>query len=161
VSSDSLSWRVASQPSRTGRCMSIRIRSGRSARALATPSPPSTATTTSKPFLLRRRISMSRLYSLSSTRRSFGIAGGPPSLRRRRPGVAAGLEPAVLPGRFGIPESIGGLQPGRNVDSRAAAVLAQQPGQAVAVDRLGQVVHRPQRLPEAVIVYYRQHDDRD
>jgi hypothetical protein len=46
VSSAALSRRVTSQPSITGMCMSIRMRSGRSVRALSAASAPSTAQTT-------------------------------------------------------------------------------------------------------------------
>src|SRR5690606_12746834 len=67
VSSAALRRRVASQPSSTGRLKSIRIRSGRSARASAMPCSPSAATTTSKPDRCRRRVSMYTLSSLSST----------------------------------------------------------------------------------------------
>jgi hypothetical protein len=51
--------------------MSSRIISGDSLDALSTPSLPSTAITTSKPFRKRRRDSMSLFISLSSTRRIF------------------------------------------------------------------------------------------
>src|SRR5262249_36390534 len=76
VASSALSWRVASQPSITGRLMSIRIRSGRSARAFSTPSAPSTAIDTSNPRFLSRRDSMSRFISWSSTSRIFCMRAG-------------------------------------------------------------------------------------
>src|SRR5262245_53055320 len=144
VSSASLSCLVASQPSRTGRCMSIRIRSGFSDRALATASPPSTATRTSKPFLARRRLSISRLYSLSSTRRTFGIAHFPHGLHQTEPAASGGT---------GL---VGSLVIGFTV-----AVLPEHAGQAVAVDRLGQVLGGAQRLAEVAVLRDGQHDHRD
>jgi hypothetical protein len=47
VASSPFRVRVASQPSMTGRLMSMRIRSGDSLRAFSTPSAPSTAMETS------------------------------------------------------------------------------------------------------------------
>src|SRR6202035_238081 len=73
VASSALTRRVASQPSMTGRLMSIRIMSGRSLRAGSTPCCPSMANTTWKPRRMRRRESMSRLISLSSTNKTFAI----------------------------------------------------------------------------------------
>ena len=64
-----LSWRVAFQPSRSGRRMSIRMRSGDCARAIDRPSAASAAMSTSKPLRSSRRESMSRFSSLSSTSR--------------------------------------------------------------------------------------------
>src|SRR5262249_36901930 len=63
VSGAALIWRVASQPSRPGRLMSIRISAGVSERAIATPCSPSTAIATSYPRRARRRDSMSRFIS--------------------------------------------------------------------------------------------------
>src|SRR5689334_3795193 len=57
----------------TGKPISIRIRSGIAFAATVTPSAPSTATTISKPRRCKRRINMSRLSSLSSTRRILAI----------------------------------------------------------------------------------------
>ena len=74
VAGAALTWRVASSPSITGKLMSIRIRSGLSAAAMATACAPSIATNTSKPLRVSRRDSMSRFISLSSTSRIFGIA---------------------------------------------------------------------------------------
>ena len=58
VSGAALIWRVASEPSSTGRPMSIRISSGCSASAIATPWAPSRAISTSKPARFNRRSSM-------------------------------------------------------------------------------------------------------
>src|SRR5579884_2297677 len=66
VSGAALSRRVASQPSRTGRLISIRMISGACAHASAMPSWPSAAVITSYPLRIRRRESMSRLISSSS-----------------------------------------------------------------------------------------------
>jgi hypothetical protein len=79
VVGSALMRRVASQPSMTGRLMSIRISSGSSLKALATPAAPSSAITTSKPLRSRRRDSMSRFISLSSTSRILGIPSHPPT----------------------------------------------------------------------------------
>src|SRR5215471_12561661 len=64
-----LSRRAASQPSSSGRLMSIRIRSGDSLAAISSPWRPSTATRTRYPRRSSRRRSMSRFISLSSTSR--------------------------------------------------------------------------------------------
>ena len=58
VEASALICRVASQPSSTGRPMSMRIRAGCSAAAIATPSAPSLAMTTVKPARTSRRCSM-------------------------------------------------------------------------------------------------------
>src|ERR1700720_88711 len=73
VASSAFTHRVASHPSMTGRLMSIRMMSGFSLRASATPCFPSTAKTTSKPRRVSRRDSMSRFISLSSTSKTFVI----------------------------------------------------------------------------------------
>src|SRR6516165_6123568 len=85
VAASALRRQVASQPSISGRLMSIRIRSGASDRAKAKPWMPSTARMTSNPFRSRRLESMSRLSSLSSTNSTLGMIG-----------LAVG--PAILPG---------------------------------------------------------------
>src|SRR5258706_12437179 len=73
VVGDALSLRVASQPSTSGRLMSMRMRSGRSLSAIFSPIAPSNAMATVKPFRSRRRESMSRFISLSSTSNIFGM----------------------------------------------------------------------------------------
>src|SRR6202048_3628008 len=65
--------RVASQPSISPNAMSIRIRSGISFAAIAIPAAPSGAQQTEKPWRSRRRVSTSRLISLSSTNRILYI----------------------------------------------------------------------------------------
>ena len=62
----------------TGKLISMRIKSGTWALASATPSAPSTAITTSYPLRIRRRDSMSRFISLSSTSRSLVMIEVPP-----------------------------------------------------------------------------------
>src|ERR1700722_15252006 len=73
VASSAFTHRVASHPSITGKLMSIRMMSGFSLRASATPCFPSTAKTTSKPRRVSRRDSMSRFIPLSSTSKTFVI----------------------------------------------------------------------------------------
>src|SRR5450759_4758442 len=68
-----LTRRVASQPSITGKLISIKIKSGCSLSAIVTACSPSTAMTTSNPLRRRRRESMSRFISLSSTNNIFAI----------------------------------------------------------------------------------------
>ena len=63
------SRRVAFHPSRIGKLMSIKTRSGFSVAAMDTPTSPSAAIKTSKPRRRRLRESMSRFISLSSTRK--------------------------------------------------------------------------------------------
>ena len=99
-SSAALTRRVASQPSMTGRLMSIKIRSGVSLCAIATACSPSTAMTTSYPLRSRRRESMSRFISLSSTNKIFAIKS--PSHHRftstlRSISARAGRRPTALP----------------------------------------------------------------
>src|SRR4051812_5506642 len=71
--------RAASKPFMSGRRMSMRMRSGRCARAAARPSRASTAVVTWWPARVSRRESMSRFNSLSSTSKilatshSFGV----------------------------------------------------------------------------------------
>ena len=55
--------RVASYPSMPGSCMSMRIRSGRSDSAMATPASPVTASITSKPAALSVSFMIRRLSS--------------------------------------------------------------------------------------------------
>src|SRR5262245_17197257 len=64
---------VASQPSISPSATSIRIISGNSLAAMSTPAAPSQAQQTEKPFRSRRRVSMSRFISLSSTSRILCI----------------------------------------------------------------------------------------
>src|SRR5882757_353310 len=73
VASLALIRRVASQPSITGRLMSIRMRSGNCDVAISTPCCPSMAIDTSKPLRTSRRESMSRFISLSSTSKIFAM----------------------------------------------------------------------------------------
>src|SRR5262245_20630541 len=77
VSGAALSRRTASQPSNTGKLISIKIRSGASDPAIDTPCSPSRAMATRYPRRSRRRDSMSRFISLSSTSRIFGIQNPP------------------------------------------------------------------------------------
>src|SRR5437773_2931126 len=71
VSGAIFNTRVASHPSSTGRLISIKIRAGDSDLARAIPWAPSKAITTSKPRRCKRRVSMSRFISLSSTNNNF------------------------------------------------------------------------------------------
>ena len=71
VPGSAFSRRVTSQPSRSGRLMSIRTRSGGSSRTLWSAASPPAAVTTVYPLRASRRDSMSRLISLSSTSRTL------------------------------------------------------------------------------------------
>jgi hypothetical protein len=71
VAGSALSCLVASQPSTPGRLMSMRTSAGVSDLVRARPLSPSTAVSTSYPRRWRRRESMSRFISLSSTSRIF------------------------------------------------------------------------------------------
>src|SRR5215472_7503316 len=66
---------VASQPSISPSATSIRIKSGISLAAMATPAAPSWAEQTEKPWRCSRRVSMSRFISLSSTSKILCMGG--------------------------------------------------------------------------------------
>src|SRR6185437_15497508 len=97
---------VASQPSISPSATSIRIRSGISLAAMATPAAPSQAQETEKPWRCRRRVSMSRFISLSSTSRILCMGRFPSGFgcnaldpRHERSGaIHVGLSPACNQG---------------------------------------------------------------
>ena len=87
VTGSARSWRNTSKPSASGNCMSSKMRSGRSARAAATPLAASTATSSTR---LARRPSNSVMISALTGLSSMY------STRWRRPGVASPSAPLIL-----------------------------------------------------------------
>src|SRR6202051_4722732 len=127
VATSALTRRVASQPSMTGKLMSMRMMSGFSLFARSTPCCPSTAKITSKPRRMRRRDSISRFISLSSTSRTFAIGRpSPVFLYARTQWRACGSSPYRRADRRG------------NIQPRRAALLDDLlclPQQALALSR--------------------------